>query len=180
MRSTNLLPRIVLTVFAVAPDAAALAMGMVREADDLPVPHQVPVDVVPPLLRGDLHQGELRLLRSLGVHQTHEIGYPVHMGVHAHRRDAHRVGTHTGGGLPPDHRQGCQDIRILRHASAEVVAEDPAAFHDGLCLLVGEPCGTDQFRDLPGIRIGYRVYGIVLMEQVVRRLPGVVVPGALG
>ncbi len=167
-------------VLAVLGDLAALAMRVVRKADDLPVPHQVAVDVVPPLPRGDLHQGVLRRLGILRMDQPHEVGDAVYMGVYAHRRDAHRIRTDAGGGLPAHHRQGHELLRGARDDPSEIVAEDPAASDDGIGLLLRESCGTDELRHDAGIGIRYRVYGIVSAEQVVGRLAGVVVPGALG
>ena len=167
-------------VLAVLGDLAALAMRVVRKADNLPVPHQVTVDVVPPLLRGGLHQGVLRRLGILRMDQPHEVGDAMDMSVDTNRGDTHRIRTDAGGGLPTYHRQGHELLRGARDDPSEIVAEDPAASDDGIGLLLRESCGTDELRHDAGIGIRYRVYGIVSAEQVVRRLAGVVVPGALG
>lgn len=152
---------------------------MVRKAHDLAVADQVAVDVRPPLAGSDVHQRVLRLLRGLGVHEPHEVGDAVDVGVHAHRRDVHRVGADAGGGLAADHGQAAELVGVLRDIPAELVAEHPAAVHDGLPLLLREPRRTDELRDDVRIGVGYRVYRIVPAEQVVRGAAGVVVAGAL-
>jgi len=160
-------------------DLALLAFHVIGQAGDLAVPDEVPVDVGPPLLRGDVHEGELGLRGVLGVHQSHEIGDPVDVGVHAHRRYPHGVGADACGGLPAHHRELHHLVGVAGDLAPVLVPEHDAALHYRLRLLLGEPGRPDQLRHFVHVSGGDGIDGIVLAEQVVRCLAGVVVPGAL-
>ena len=157
-----------------------MALGAVRSAHDLPVAHQVSVYVRPPFLGSDLHQGEFRLLRGLGFHQSHQVGYPVDVGVHAYSGYAHGIGPYACGGLPSDHRQLEKLLRLVWHRPAIFGPQYVAAIDDGLGLLIGKSCGPHQLRNLPGVRFCNRIDRRESSEKPVRGLPCVIISCPLG
>jgi len=164
---------------AVIHDLASVAVGAVRLADDLPVSHKVPVDVRPAVLICHVHESELGLLGGLGVHQAHEVGDPVHVGVHAYRGDVHGIGPDACRGLPPHHRKLHHLIGVGWNDAVVLVPEYPTALHYRLPLLFGESRWADKFGDVVDIRIGDRLDGGIFVEQVVGGLPRVVVLSTL-
>lgn len=167
-------------VLAVINDLASLAVGVVWKTYDLPVPDQIPVDVRPAVFVGHVHQRVLGLLRILGVYQSHEVRYPVDMGVHTYGGYVHGIGSDACRGLPSHHREFHHLLGIGWNDSVIFIPEDLTAFHYRLSFLSGETGWADEFGDIIHISVRNRLYCRIFAEEVVRGLPGVVILGTLG
>jgi hypothetical protein len=156
------------------------ASRTVRQTDHLSVPHQILVYVHPPVFGSYSHQFGLRVAGILCFDQSHQIGYPVNMGIDAHRRDAHRVCSYAGGRFSSDHRQLQQRFGILRYAAPVFVPQYLAALYQRFRFLLRESGGTYQDRNFVGIPFRQLLDGIIFSEKSVGGLSGVVVLRPLG
>jgi len=169
-----------LKIIARCGDGTLITARLSRKAYGLAESDHEGIDVYPEVARNSFAQLHLRALWVNGNNQPDAIGDPMHVGIDTNRRDVEGVGKNAIGGLAPDHGQGNELIDGIWHNVVHLFMNPTRDLLDGLGLLSWKSSRSNQFLESFHRSMGDLAGCVVLLEEPLGRLSGVLVTGSLG
>ena len=168
-----------LKIIARCGDGTLITARLSRKAYGLAESDHEGINLYPEIARNSFTQLHLRALWINRNYQPDAVGDPMYVGIDTNRRDVEGVGKNAIGGLAPDHGQGKELIDGIWHNVVHLFMNPTRYLLDGLGLLSWKSSRSDQFLESFHRSMGDLTRAIILLEEPLGRLSGVLVAGSL-